>query len=77
MYHSEAWLVDDCRDPALETNITTTVTGAATCDPLFEPDPKIYSQGPDRDRGLDQWFSEFIFGDPNLKFEKTFANPHR
>ena len=41
MYHSKAWLVDDYRAPALETNITTTVTGAATWDPLFEPDPKI------------------------------------
>ena len=40
VYHSKAWLVDDYRDPALETNITTTVTGAATRDPLFEPDPK-------------------------------------
>ena len=39
-YHSKAWLVDDYRDPALETNITTTVTGAATWDLLFEPDPK-------------------------------------
>ena len=37
VYHSEAWLVDDYRDPALETNITTTVTGAATWDPLLEP----------------------------------------
>ena len=41
VYHSKAWLVDDYRDPALETNITTTVTGAATRDPFFEPDPKI------------------------------------
>ena len=41
VYHSKEWLVDDCRDPALETNITTTVTGAATWDPLFEPDPKM------------------------------------
>ena len=40
VYHSKACLVDDYRDPALETNITTTVTGAATWDPLFEPDPK-------------------------------------
>ena len=40
VYHSKAWLVDDYRDPALETNITTTVTGAATRYPLFEPDPK-------------------------------------
>ena len=40
VYHCKAWLVDDYRDPALETNITTTVTGAATRDPLFEPDPK-------------------------------------
>ena len=39
VYHSKAWLVDDHRDPALETNITTTVKGAATWDPLFEPDP--------------------------------------
>ena len=30
VYHSKAWLVDDCRDPALEINITTIVTGAAT-----------------------------------------------
>ena len=35
--------VDDYRDPALETN-TITVTGAATRDPLFEPDPKNYHQ---------------------------------
>ena len=41
VYHSKAWLDDDYRDPALETNMTTTVTGAATRDPLFEPDPKI------------------------------------
>ena len=41
VYHSKAWLVDDYRNPALETNITTTVTGAATRDPLLEPDPKI------------------------------------
>ena len=41
VYHSKAWLVDDYRDPALETNITTTVTGAATRDPLFESDPKM------------------------------------
>ena len=41
VYHSKAWLVDDYRDSALETNITTTVTRAATRDPLFEPDPKI------------------------------------
>ena len=34
-------MVDDYRDPALETNITTTVTGAATRDPLFDPDPKM------------------------------------
>ena len=34
-------MVHDYRDPALETNITTTVTGAATWDPLFEPDPKM------------------------------------
>ena len=40
VYHSKAWLVDDYRDPALETNITTTVTEAATRDALFEPDPK-------------------------------------
>ena len=40
VYHSKAWLVDGYRDPALETKITTTVTGAATGDPLFEPDPK-------------------------------------
>ena len=40
VYHSKAWLVDDYRNPALETNITTTVTGAATRDPLFEPEPK-------------------------------------
>ena len=40
VYHSKAWLVDDYRDSALETNTTTTVTGAATRDPLFEPDPK-------------------------------------
>ena len=40
VYHSKGWLVDDYRDPALETNITTTVTGAAARDPLFEPDPK-------------------------------------
>ena len=40
VYHSKAWLVDDYRDPALETNVTRTVTGAATKDPLFEPDPK-------------------------------------
>ena len=39
VYHSKAWLVDDYRDPALETDITTTVTGAATRDPLSEPDP--------------------------------------
>ena len=44
VYHSKAWLVDDYRDPALETNITTTVTGAASRDPLFEPDPKIRSR---------------------------------
>ena len=43
VYHSKAWLVDDYRDPALETNITTTVTEAATRDPLFELDPKIES----------------------------------
>ena len=41
VYHSKAWLVGDYRDPELETNITTTVTGAATRDPLFKPDPKI------------------------------------
>ena len=41
VYHSRPWLVDDYRDPALETNIPTTVTGAATWEPLFEPDPKI------------------------------------
>ena len=41
VYHSKTWLVDDYRDPALENNITTTVTGAATWDPLFEPDPKM------------------------------------
>ena len=46
MYHSKAWLVDDYRDPALETNVTTTVTGAATWDPLFEPDPKIRKAHP-------------------------------
>ena len=40
VYHSKAWLVDDYRDPALETNITITVIGAAR-DPLFEPDPKM------------------------------------
>ena len=39
VYHSKAWFVGEYRDPALETNITTTVTGAATWDPLFEPDP--------------------------------------
>ena len=44
MYHSKACLVDAYRDPALETNVTTTVTGAATWDPVFEPDPK--SDGP-------------------------------
>ena len=41
MSHSKAWLVDDYRDPALETKITTTLTGAATWDLLFEPDPKM------------------------------------
>ena len=41
VYHSKAWLVDNYRDPALETNITTTVTGAAYRDPIFEPDPII------------------------------------
>ena len=41
VYHSKAWLVDDYRNPALEINITTTVTGADTRDPLFEPDPKM------------------------------------
>ena len=41
VYYSKAWLVDDYRDPAFETNITTTVTGAATWDPLLEPNPKI------------------------------------
>ena len=41
VYHSKAWLIDDYRDPALDTNITTTVTGAAARDPLVEPDPKI------------------------------------
>ena len=41
VYHSKARLVDEYRDPASETNITTTVTGAATWNPLFEPDPKI------------------------------------
>ena len=41
VYHSKAWSVDDYRDPALETNITTTVTGAATRDTLFEPDSKV------------------------------------
>ena len=45
VYHSKAWVVDDYRDLALETNVTTTVTGAATRDPLFEPDPKIYFFG--------------------------------
>ena len=45
VYHSKAWLVDDYRDPALETNITTTVRGAATRDPLFEPDPKTHQKG--------------------------------
>ena len=44
VYHSKAWLVDDYGDPALETNITTTVTGAATRDPLFESDPKVEGQ---------------------------------
>ena len=44
VYHSQAWLVDDYHDPALETNITRTVTGAATRDPLFEPHPKMSSQ---------------------------------
>ena len=43
VYHRKAWLVDDYRDPALETNITTTVTGEATWDPLFEPDPQIHN----------------------------------
>ena len=43
VYHSKARLVDDYRDPALETNITTTVKGAATRDPLFEPDTKNYT----------------------------------
>ena len=52
MYHSKAWLVDDYRDPALETNITTTVTGAATRDPLFEPDPKVLEWKIDKPRGL-------------------------
>ena len=47
VYHSKAWLVDDYRDPALETNITTTVTGAATRESLFEPDPKISNQPTD------------------------------
>ena len=44
VYHSKAWLVDDYRDPALQTNITTTVTGAVTRDSLFEPDPKNSNQ---------------------------------
>ena len=39
VYHSKAWLVDDHRDPELETNITTIVTETATRDPLFESDP--------------------------------------
>ena len=39
VYHSKAWLLHDYREN-LETNINTTITGAATRDPLFEPDPK-------------------------------------
>ena len=38
VYHSKAWLLHDYREN-LETNINTTITGAATRDPLFEPDP--------------------------------------
>ena len=41
VYHSKEWVVDDYRDPALETNITSTVTATATWDTLFEPDPKM------------------------------------
>ena len=40
VYHSKAWLVDDYRDPALETNITTTVTGAATLDRAGSKKPR-------------------------------------
>ena len=42
VYHSKAWLVDDYRDPALETNITTIVTRAATRCLLFELDPELF-----------------------------------
>ena len=52
VYQSKAWLVDDYRDPVLETNITTTVTGAATRDPLFEPVQKIILMDQVRTRNI-------------------------
>ena len=53
VYYSKAWLVDDYRDLALETNIITTVTGPATRDSLFEPDPKSLAT-------FSHYFSSFV-----------------
>ena len=65
VYHSKAWLVDDYRDTALETNITTTVTGTATWNPLFEPDSVT---------GAAIW-NPFFEPDPRMGTPRIGGNP--